>query len=70
MIAIYLIVILIMLVLSALFSGTEAVFNSANTMHLRRNAENGSKTAKLAYKISENFYQEIIYDLEHKEETK
>ncbi len=56
MIAIYTIIIFIMLVLSACFSGTEAAFNSANNMHLRREAEeNGSSSAKLAYKISQNF---------------
>ncbi len=56
MIVIYTIIIFIMLVLSACFSGTEAAFNSANNMHLRREAEeNGSSSAKLAYKISQNF---------------
>lgn len=56
MIVIYTIIIFIMLVLSACFSGTEAAFNSANNMHLRREAEEeGSSSAKLAYKISQNF---------------
>lgn len=56
MIAAYSIIILIMLVLSACFSGTEAAYNSVNTMHLRREAdESKSSSAKLAYKISENF---------------
>ena len=56
MIAIYTIIIILMLAFSACFSGTEAAFNSANNMHLRREAEeNGSSSAKLAYKISQNF---------------
>lgn len=56
MIAIYTVIIFFMLVFSACFSGTEAAFNSANNMHLRREAEEeGSSSAKLAYKISQNF---------------
>ena len=56
MIVAYSIIILIMLVLSASFSGTEAAYNFVNNMHLRRDAEEGkSSAAKLAYKISENF---------------
>ena len=56
MIAIYTVIIILMLAFSACFSGTEAAFNSANNMHLRREAEeNGSSSAKLAYKISQNF---------------
>jgi CBS domain containing-hemolysin-like protein len=43
-------------VLSACFSGTEAAYNSVNSMHLRRESEDGkSSSAKLAYKICENF---------------
>jgi CBS domain containing-hemolysin-like protein len=56
MIVAYTIIIVIMLALSACFSGTEAAYNSVNVMHLRREAEEGkSSSAKLAYKISENF---------------
>ncbi len=44
-----------MLVLSAFFSGSEISFNSANKMRLRHAAEEGNKTAKLAYNISEHF---------------
>ncbi len=56
MIVLYTIIIFIMIVLSACFSGTEAAFNSANNMHLRREAEEShSSAAKLAYKISQNF---------------
>ena len=56
MIVLYTIIVFIMVVLSACFSGTEAAYNSANNMHLRREAEEiGSSSAKLAYKISQNF---------------
>ena len=56
MIAAYTVIIFIMLVLSACFSGTEAAFNSVNSMHLRRESEESKSTsAKLAYKISEDF---------------
>ena len=56
MIVAYSIIIVIMLILSACFSGTEAAYNSVNNMHLRRESEEGkSSSAKLAYKISENF---------------
>lgn len=55
MTGIYLAVIFVMLVLSAFFSGSEISFNSANKMRLRHAAEEGNKTAKLAYDISEHF---------------
>lgn len=50
----YLIIIL-MIVFSAFFSGSEISFNTANRHRLRRAAESGSKTAALAYAIQENF---------------
>ena len=49
------IVIVVMVCLSAYFSASEIAFNTSNKMRLRRAAENGSKTAKLAYDISEKF---------------
>lgn len=49
------IVIIVCVCLSAYFSGTEITFNSVNKMRLRRAAENGSKTAALAYRINEKF---------------
>ena len=56
MIALYVAIIFVMIVLSACFSGTEAAYNSVNNMHLRREAEGDSaSSAKLAYKISQNF---------------
>ncbi len=48
-------VIFIMICLSAFFSASEIAFNSSNKMRLRRAAEEGSKTAKLAYDITEKF---------------
>ena len=56
MIALYIVIIFVMVVLSACFSGTEAAYNSVNNMHLRREAEEEKvSSAKLAYKISQNF---------------
>ena len=49
-------VIFIMICLSAYFSASEIAFNSANKMRLRRAAEGGSKTSKLAYNIIEKFH--------------
>jgi Mg2+/Co2+ transporter CorB len=49
------VVILVMIMLSAYFSASEIAFNSANKMRLRRAAEGGSKTAKLAFSITEKF---------------
>ena len=48
-------VIFVMVCLSAYFSASEIAFNSANKMRLRHAAEDGSKTAKIAYDISEKF---------------
>ena len=49
------IVILVCILLSAYFSASEIAFNSANKMRLRRAAEDGSKTAKIAFSIVEKF---------------
>ena len=49
------VVIFVMICLSAYFSASEIAFNSSNKMRLRRAAEGGSKTAALAFKISEKF---------------
>ena len=49
------IVIVLMLMLSAFFSGSEIAFNSSNKLRLKKAAEAGSKTAGLAYRISEKF---------------
>lgn len=48
-------VIVAMIALSAYFSASEIAFNSANKMRLRRAAENGETTAKVAYRIADNF---------------
>ena len=48
-------VIVIMICLSAYFSASEIAFNASNKMRLRRAAEGGSKTAKLAFDITEKF---------------
>ena len=48
-------VIFVMICCSAYFSASEIAFNSANKMRLRRAAEGGSKTAKIAFNITEKF---------------
>ena len=49
------VVIFVMILLSAFFSASEISFNSANKMRLRRAADEGSKTAALAYRIADKF---------------
>ncbi len=49
------ILILLMLMLSAFFSGSEIAFNASNKLRLKKAAEEGSRTAALAYRISEKF---------------
>lgn len=51
----YIVVILIMILFSAFFSASEISFNASNKLRLKKSAEGGSKTAALAYRISENF---------------
>lgn len=51
----YGLIILLMLILSAFFSGSEISFNASNKMRLRKGAESGSKLAKLASTISDHF---------------
>ena len=48
-------VIFAMICLSAYFSASEIAFNTSNKMRLRRCADCGSKTAKIAYGITEKF---------------
>ena len=48
-------VIFIMICCSAYFSASEIAFNASNKMRLRRAAEGGSKTAKIAFNITEKF---------------
>ena len=49
------VVILVMICLSAYFSASEIAFNASNKMRLRRAADAGSKTAKLAHSITERY---------------
>ena len=49
------VVIFVMVCFSAYFSASEISFNSANKMRLRRAAEEGSRTARIAHNIAENF---------------
>lgn len=48
-------VIFIMVCLSAYFSASEIAFNASNKLRLRRAAEGGSATARIAYNITEKF---------------
>lgn len=49
------IVIVVMIACSAYFSASEIAFNASNKLRLRRAAEAGETTAKVAYRISERF---------------
>ena len=49
------IIIVVMIALSAYFSASEIAFNAAGKLRLRRAAEAGETTARVAYRISENF---------------
>ena len=48
-------IIIVLVALSAFFSGTEIAFNSVNKMRLKKAADGGNKSAALAYKITENY---------------
>ena len=48
-------IIVILILLSAVFSASETAFSSVNKVRLRTYADEGSKRAKLAIKICENF---------------
>ncbi len=48
-------IILLMIVFSAFFSGSEISFNASNKLRLKKAVEAGEKPAAVAYKISENF---------------
>ena len=49
------VVIFVMICLSAYFSASEIAFNSANKMRLRKAADSGSRTSKIAYDICNKF---------------
>ena len=47
--------IIVCIMFSAFFSGSEITFNAANKLRIKKNAEAGKKTAKVAYDIKDNF---------------
>lgn len=49
------IVLMILIALSALFSSTETAYSSVNMIRLKQMAKNGDKRARQAYNISKNF---------------
>ena len=49
------IVIVVLVMFSAFFSGTETVFASVNKIKLEKKAKEGSRKAKLAFDLSENY---------------
>ena len=48
-------IIVILLILSALFSGSETALSSVNKVRLRSYADDGNKRAKMAIKLTDNF---------------
>lgn len=55
MIPFYILVIILMLIFSAFFSGSEISFNASSKLRLKKAAEEGDFPSKVAYSISEKF---------------
>ncbi len=55
----YHLVILVMVLLSAFFSGSEISFNASNKMRLKRSAEEGKRSAALALRIDAKFTEAL-----------
>lgn len=47
--------IILLIILSAFFSGSEIAFNTANKLRLKKSADAGKKSAKIAYAIKDDF---------------
>ena len=61
-IAIYVIILVALLILSAFFSATETAFTSLNRTRLKLLADDGKKSAKKALKHAEN-YDRLLYTI-------
>lgn len=60
MIAVYVIILLVLVILSAFFSAAETAYSSINRARLKVKAQNGGKRAKLALNLAENFEKVLM----------
>ena len=61
-IAVYVIILVALLILSAFFSATETAFTSLNRTRLKLLADDGKKSAKKALKHADN-YDRLLYTI-------
>lgn len=58
--ALWYIVLIVLIILSSFFSGSETAFSSANLIRLRQYAEDGKKGSKVACELSERFEDVLL----------